>query len=402
MARRPRFSHRISYPFYTSTERLLDLLPATERDYWACACIAVNADMRNGVVASTHATRNRYWRHWCEFLPASVDQYLQTVEPAEGLVLIQIFARRVRKGLCGRGQQVQAGSVQTAIGAVGKTIELAGYMNPLHRPGTTNYHAALKMQIEGYKREDPATQKQRAVPVSIPNLVFLATRTTPDRRARAIGELVLIAFYFLLRVGEYTHATGQRRTQIFRLQDVKLFADRKEITAQMVHQWCERIDTVSLTIDNQKNGCRGETISHHALKDKTNPCCPVKALVARVRDLVSDKAKPETLLCAFRETPAGSWRFIRSKDIVDAVKKAIPLAGDDTSGFSEADVGSHSLRAGGATAMYINGQDAMKIQRAGRWTSNTFMTYIHSQLDVVSQGLSESMSKATPYLNMGK
>jgi len=52
--------------------------------------------------------------------------------------------------------------------------------------------------------------------------------------------------------------------------------------------------------------------------------------------------------------------------------------------------------------MYINGQDAMKIQRAGHWTSNTFMTYIHSQLDVVSQGVSKSMSKATPYLNMAK
>jgi len=52
--------------------------------------------------------------------------------------------------------------------------------------------------------------------------------------------------------------------------------------------------------------------------------------------------------------------------------------------------------------MYVNGQDAMKIQHASRWTSNTFMTYIHSQLDVVSKGVSESMSKATPYLNMAK
>jgi len=130
----------------------------------------------------------------------------------EGLVLIQIFARRVRKGLCGRGQQVQAGSIQTAIGAVGKTIELAGYMNPLHRPGTTNYHVALKKQIEGYKHEDPTTKKQRAVPVTVPNLVYLATWSTLDRRARAIGELVLIVFYFLLRVGEYTFAMGQQCT----------------------------------------------------------------------------------------------------------------------------------------------------------------------------------------------
>jgi len=116
--------------------------------------------MQNGVVALTHSTCNHYWRHWCKFLPTGIDPYLQALDPAEGLVLIQIFARGVRKGLYRRGQQDQAGSIQAAVGTIGKTIKLAGYVNPLHRQGTTNYHAALKMQIEGYKREDLATQKQ--------------------------------------------------------------------------------------------------------------------------------------------------------------------------------------------------------------------------------------------------
>jgi len=324
------------------------------------------------------------------------------VDLAEGLVLIQIFTRRVCKGLCGQGQQVQAGSIQTAIGAIGKMIELAGYMNLLHQPGTMNYHAALKMQVEGYKHNDPATKKQWAVPVTVPNLVYLATWNTLDCRAWAIGELVLIAFYFLLRVGEYTFATGQRRTQIFCLQDVKLFSDQQEIAPHLVHQFWDCINMVSLTIDNQKNGHHGDTISHHALEDKTNPCCLAKALIVWVIDLVNDKAKPETLLCAFWEVPSGSWQFVHSKDIVGMVKKAVPLAGVETSGFLEDNIGSHSLQAGGAMAMYINGQDVMKIQQAGHWTSNTFMTYIHNQLDVVSKGLSQATLQPTPYLNMAK
>jgi len=99
---------------------------------------------------------------------------------------------------------------------------------------------------------------------------------------------------------------------------------------------------------------------------------------------------------------SGSWQLVRSKDIVGTVKKMVPQAGVDTSGFSKVDMGSYSLQAGGATAMYINGQDAMKIQHAGCWTSNTFMMYIHSQLDVISKGLSQAMLKATPSLNMAK
>jgi len=44
----------------------------------------------------------------------------------------------------------------------------------------------------------------------------------------------------------------------------------------------------------------------------------------------------------------------------------------------------------------------MAIQRAGQWTSDTFMMYIHSQLDVTSHGLSEAMAKKTHFLNMAK
>jgi len=61
------------------------------------------------------------------------------------------------------------------------------------------------VQTEAYRRTDPAPLKQMAVPVKIPNYVYENTRETEDRRGRAVGELTLIAFYFLLRVGEYTH-----------------------------------------------------------------------------------------------------------------------------------------------------------------------------------------------------
>jgi len=61
-------------------------------------------------------------------------------------------------------------------------------------------------------------------------------------------------------------------------------------------------------------------------------------------------------------------------------------------GYNVKRIGSHSLRSGGATALFINKKDALTIQRAGRWTSTMFMDYIHGQLDVTTHGLAQAMS----------
>jgi len=50
------------------------LLSATS--HWACKCIAINNDVRFGVVALTHRMCNHYWRHRCKFIPVSVNLYL--------------------------------------------------------------------------------------------------------------------------------------------------------------------------------------------------------------------------------------------------------------------------------------------------------------------------------------
>jgi len=65
------------------------------------------------------------------------------------------------------------------LGPLARPSNWLGY--PLYRSGTTNYHASIALQMETYKRSDPATKPQVAVPVQIPNYVFQHTRTTCDR-----------------------------------------------------------------------------------------------------------------------------------------------------------------------------------------------------------------------------
>jgi len=350
----------------------------------------------------TRKTRQRYWGQWIEFLPSGFDPYLQDMDAEERLVVLQACARRAREGTFGVGKQVQTGSVQAALGAVAKTIKLAGWPNPLYKAGTTNYHAALAMQTEGYRREDPATRKQTAVPVSVPNFVFTNTGETNDPKLKAFGELVLIAFYLLLRVGEYTHHTNQRRTQQFRLCDMKFFVADQRVQPAQLEANRNRINLVSLTIENQKNGRKGETMSHHALRKGDTSCCPVKEVVARAIDMVRMQATDDTLICAFRESVALPWQQVRSSQIVRAVKDAVSaLRLPKKKGFYRSKTGSHSLRAGGAMALYLNKKTALEIQRAGRWTSNIFLEYIHSPLDVSSRGLAQAMANVIPFLRYG-
>ncbi len=131
------------------------MVPLAKCSCWASAIDAVNADIKSGVMAVTLNTRKHYWAHRLRFLPAGVDPHLQNVDLPTGLLIIQIFAECVRQGVYGCGKQIETGSVQVAIGAIAKTIELAGFDNPLHRPGTTNYYASLALQTESYRCADP-------------------------------------------------------------------------------------------------------------------------------------------------------------------------------------------------------------------------------------------------------
>jgi len=158
----------------------LDSLLPTEHTDWHLIH-TVNTNIKSGVVALTLKTRKCYWMQWINFLPTNIDPELQNVDPQTRVLLLQLFAQRARQGHFGRGCQVKTGSVQAALGAVAKTIELAGRDNPLHRPRTTNYYAALALQMETYRQADPTTNKQHAVPVAVPNHVFLSSRRTFDR-----------------------------------------------------------------------------------------------------------------------------------------------------------------------------------------------------------------------------
>ena len=63
-------------------------------------------------------------------------------------------------------------------------------------------------------------------------------------------------------------------------------------------------------------------------------------------------------------------------------------------------VGAHSLRAGGAMALKLNGYDDTVIMKMGRWRSTTFLQYIHNQIAHLSKDVSKKMSMKLPFVNI--
>ena len=92
-----------------------------------------------------------------------------------------------------------------------------------------------------------------------------------------------------------------------------------------------------------------------------------------------------------------AWHHIKPTDISAAVKHAAGAVGLYNLGYSQDDVSSHSLRAGGAMAMHLNGVDTITIRKIRRWKSDTFLMYIHEQISAFAAGVPIKMSQAIPF-----
>ena len=156
-----------------------------------------------GVTPTTTRNREKYWRHWRQYAAlCKCDPFLTTVPSLEREIIVSAFAARVRTGIYGHGHQVQVQTVTDALSAITKTIELAGQLSPIYK-ADGKYTTTLQRMIEGFRREDPPSIPQLAVPIMVPNLCYNAGIQSKCPFKQATGCLVIIAFFYLLRVGEY-------------------------------------------------------------------------------------------------------------------------------------------------------------------------------------------------------
>jgi hypothetical protein len=62
----------------------------------------------------------------------------------------------------------------------------------------------LQQTLDGWRKSDPMMKKQLPVEADVPEfLVDLGHTVGATELERAVGDLVMIAFYYLLRIDEY-------------------------------------------------------------------------------------------------------------------------------------------------------------------------------------------------------
>ena len=266
-----------------------------------------------------------------------------------------------------------------------------GYDDPRREyKGRRELDPELSKFLRQCRTEDPAPVRQLAVPNSTVKMARMMTKSSDRAPVRVAGLLIVMAFFFLLRVGEYTPGDPKKKRTIpLRKKDLRLYKDGRPLSRETSLREALEAHEVSITIDTQKNEWRGSTLFHQRSGDPNLD--PVRAAALLLDEL---RGQPDY-------TPVGSYRGIDGSIyrvsgacVLATLRTAARADGLYDRGYSDATVGTHSLRASGAVHLKLQGFDNVTIKKMGRWTSETFMLYIHTQISCFSKGLSAAMSRA--------
>jgi hypothetical protein len=304
------------------------------------------------------------------------------------------FAARVRTGIYGRAVQVGSQSVEKALRHVAQTLLLAGYDDPRRTYGAKELDLPFRHLLKNYKEQDPPPKPQLALPVATIERAGAYHQAPHNPVTRATADLIVIAFFFLLRVGEYTMSRRNIRTRTvqFRVQDVTFRKDGVVLPNTSPLPTLLQADSATLYLDNQKNGQRGATIHHTACPTWFGP---VKALARRVSAIVAQGCPESTPLSYVRP---GSQ--VTAKMITSLIHRAAIETNLIAQGYDLKRIGSHSLRASGAMALKLQGVANSLIMKIGRWTGLTFLTYIHAQIGALNAGLAQKMTTRIHFINV--
>ena len=181
--------------------------PPQARDELRSDLLAAQKTVRSGVVPSRDTKAQRLWGIWCSFCTSvNADPELSSV--ADPVPLLQAFAMRYRDGrISASGDPNRARSVEDAVRLVSQRFPLLGSQDPrLDHAGKQDFR--LKRMWAAWKKEDDPPARVEPVPVPILLRAEEIGGRTGSVRDRATLDCMWMAFYFLLRPGEYANATG--------------------------------------------------------------------------------------------------------------------------------------------------------------------------------------------------
>jgi hypothetical protein len=142
--------------------------------------------------------------------------------------MLLTFSVAVREGQIGLRNQVKVQSVSKALIAVGQKYVLDGHQEPQQAsPAKISLDLPIAHLLKKFHKEDPSAEPKLAVPMS--TIQKISKQYNFSDHHRAVADLCIIAFFYLLRVREYTtpSTTAQQRKQTISLQKCDICMWRK-------------------------------------------------------------------------------------------------------------------------------------------------------------------------------
>ena len=160
----------------------------------------------------------------------------------------------------------------------------------------------IEIVIDGFGIYNPPVRKKLSVEVGIQEWFFMKglEKESTDHE-QAVDDLSLIAFYFLLRIGEYTMMYDNKQTRQFRLRDIVFFKkDKGGNLRQLVKKSTDKEIVVSegatIRLVNNKIGHKNACIHREKWEPYLNP---VRSLGSRYFRLRRNMGKLGCLISAF-------------------------------------------------------------------------------------------------------
>ena len=250
--------------------------------------------------------------------------------------------------------------------------------------------------MRAYRNQDGKKKKQKALPMMVLRKMLDLQSTNWQS---AVAWLLIGAIFFAMRSCEYLDTKSpeaDRRTRILRLQNIIFKKDGR--TLKHDNDKLEDSDIVMIIFEFQMNDKRD--IQVHMFRTSDKSLNPVIAWARTIKRVWSYPGTTEdSTVCTFLDSK-GKLVQIQASQVRDWLKATVELIGADTLGFTPEDVGLHSIRSGGAMAMFLSKTSTIIMMRVGRWSSDAFLEYIREQIENFTVDVSENMIKFETFFNM--
>jgi hypothetical protein len=172
--------------------------------------------------------------------------------------MLLTFAVALREGKYGLGRQIKVQSVAVALRSVAQKYVLDGHPEPCRAsPAQHALDLPIAHILKRFDDKDPAPEPKLAVLVSIISAITSEYNFT--KHHSAVAKMVVIAFFYLLRVGEYTLQSNPRPKRTIPLQkcDIQLWSQGTIIHPNANLSHLLQADSATISIANTKNGTKG-------------------------------------------------------------------------------------------------------------------------------------------------